>query len=143
MKLQLAAIPLMFLLGSPADAQITVENPQHLELPEQRAQVLHRIICHVVADELHIRGAKTEFPVILVLGEPEERIGVDDDGMPRKIYLMRWDEASFAISDMQLAVQRAVIRDHWQQMTNEVLRRWKQVAPVQHSELNGASRSFR
>lgn len=143
MKLQLAAIPLMFLVDSPADAQITVKNPRHLEFLEQRAQVLHQIICHVVADELHMRGAKTGFPVILVLGEPEERIGVDDDGMPPKIYLKRWDEASFAISDMQLVVQRAVIRDHWQQMTNEVLRRWRQVAPVQHSELNGASRTFR
>jgi hypothetical protein len=126
----LTLVVFLYLTVSLVHAQLKVENPQHLEFEEDRAQVLHRIICRVVADELHLRESKTELPVTLVLGEPEERIRVDEDGIPRKLYLKRWDEASFAISDMQLVMQRAVIHDHWQRMMNEVIRRWKQVAPV-------------
>jgi hypothetical protein len=53
----------MFLSGLLGEAQITVENPRHLDLPEQRAQMLYQIICHVVAEELHLRGSKTGFLV--------------------------------------------------------------------------------
>jgi hypothetical protein len=63
--------------------------------------------------------------------------------MPRKIYLKQWDEASFAIEEMKLVAQRAVIREHWQQLTNEVVRRWRQVAPVQATEINKAKATFR
>jgi len=115
---------------SPGNAQLKVENPQHLKFEADRAQVLHRIICHVVANELRMRESKTEFPVTLVLGDPEERIRVDEDGIPRTVYLSSWDEAHFAISDMQLVMQRAVILEYWQRMMNEVVRRWKEVAPV-------------
>lgn len=143
MKGQSTVFVLMFLAASLAGAQIKVENPQRLQLPEARAQILHHIICRVVAEELQLRGSKTEFAVTLILGEPEERIGIDSDGLPSKIFLKRWDEARFAIADAQLVVQRAVIRDHWQQIANEVTRRWKQVAPVQAGELNRDSSTFR
>ena len=126
----LTAVVFTSLAVSAGNAQLKVENPQHLKFEADRAQVLHRIICHVVANELRMRESKTEFPVTLVLGDPQERIRVDEDGIPRTVYLSSWDEAHFAISDMQLVTQRAVILDHWQRMMNEVVRRWKQVAPV-------------
>jgi hypothetical protein len=101
MKLQFAAC-LLFLISKLSMAQIGVENPSHLEFPQQRAQLLQQIICRVVAEELHVRSPKADLPVTLVLGQAEERIGVDQDGIPSKIYLHRWNEATFAISDMQL-----------------------------------------
>jgi hypothetical protein len=131
-----AVITLVFLSGSLGKAQIAVENPRHLDLPEERAQMLHQIICRVAADQLRLRGLKTNFPVILVLGEAEERIWIGDGGMPRKIYLGRWDEQRFATADMQLVVQDAAMNELGQSMTKEVLRRWKRVAPAQTGELN-------
>jgi hypothetical protein len=41
----------------------------------------------------------------------------------------RWERIMPPLA-MQLVMQRAVIHDHWQRMMNEVIRRWKQVAPV-------------
>jgi len=128
MKPQFAAC-LLFLIGSLAQSQITVKNPSHPEYLQQGVQLLHQVICQVIAEELHLRRTRADLPLTLVLGEPQERIGVGEDGMPSKIYLHRWDEAAFAIADMQFVIERAVLRDHWQHMTNEVLRRgskWRQ-----------------
>jgi len=119
-------------------AQVVIENPQRLEVPEQRVQMLHRIICRVVADQLHLRGAKKEFPVTVILGEQEQRVLADEKGMFR-IYLKHWDERSFAISDLQLVLQQAMIRKHWHTMVSEVVRRYQQSAPVYVGELNAAS----
>jgi hypothetical protein len=55
---QLLATALVLLGSVVSTAQIMIDNPQHLDIPEQRAQVLHNIICRVVAEEFHIRGGK-------------------------------------------------------------------------------------
>jgi hypothetical protein len=46
------------LLASFLNAQVTIQNPQHLAIPEQRVQVLHYIVCRAVAEELHSERAK-------------------------------------------------------------------------------------
>ena len=86
-------------------AQVAIENPQRLEVSEQRVQMSHRIICRVVADQLHLRGAKKEFPVTVIQGEQEQRVLADEDKGMFRIYLKHWDEPSFAISDLQLVLQ--------------------------------------
>jgi len=139
MKIPFVAIALVFLAGTLVVAQITVENPQKLEWPEQRAQMLHRIICGVVGKQLHLHGNNAQFPVILVLGEPEQKIVVDEDRGIFKIYLSHWHEPSFAISDLQLVLQRGVVRRHWQPMVSEVVQRFQQVAPVSAGDLSGSS----
>ena len=127
-------------LASTLTAQVTIQNPKHREVPEQRAQMLHQIVCRVVSDELHLHRDKATLPVILILGEPEQRIVADEDAGTFRIYLKRWDEPSFAISDLQLVLQRAMVRKHWQPMVTEVVRRFQQVAPVRSEELNATSR---
>jgi hypothetical protein len=67
------AVSLVFLISGCSMAQISVENPQHLEFPNQRAQLPQQIICRVVTEELHLRGSKIDLPSTLVLGEAEER----------------------------------------------------------------------
>jgi len=122
-------------------AQVAIENPQRLEVPEQRVQMLHQVVCRVAAHKLRIRATKKDSPVTLVLGEPEERIGVGSDGTPGKIYLKRWDETTFTVGDMQLVIQRVMIRERLTQMTSEVLRRLKQMAPVPARELTTQDKS--
>jgi hypothetical protein len=121
---------LIVILSSVSLAQVTIQNPQHLEISAQRVQMLHNIICHVVAKEFHTRDSKVAGPVTLVLGEREERTVADEPNGISTFYLQRWDEATFAISDMRLAVLRMVSHDHWQPMAREVIRRVNEVAPV-------------
>jgi len=143
MKFQFVAFTLVLLTGKLLAAQITGENPQKLEWPEQRAQMLHRIICGVVGKDLHLRGKNAQFPVTLVLGEQQQRIVADEDKGIFKIYLKQWDEPSFAVSDLQVVLQRGMVRKYWQPMVSEVVRRFQQVAPVSADDLSGSSRSMR
>jgi hypothetical protein len=136
---QLLATALVLLGSVVSTAQIMIDNPQHLDIPEQRAQVLHNIICRVVAEEFHIRGGKVEGPVVLILGEQKEQSTADEFNRVYTIYLERWDEATFAISDIRLAVQRMVFRNHWERMAREVVRRAEQVSPVVADSMRPAS----
>lgn len=124
-----------FLAGSLSAAQVTIQNPQHLAIPEQRVQVLHNLVCRVVAEELHIRESKVQGPVTVVLGERQERTVADEFNGVYTIYLEHWDETIFASSDVRLTIQRMAFRNHSQQMAREVIRRVNQVAPVNANAL--------
>jgi len=56
MDLRFAGIILTLLLSSFGNAQMKIENPNRLDLPEQRVRMLHNIICRVVAEEFRIRS---------------------------------------------------------------------------------------
>ena len=62
------------LLVCPLLAQVTIENPDHLDVPEQKVQILFHTTCQVVAREFHIHKGEQEFPLVLVLGDPRERL---------------------------------------------------------------------
>jgi len=68
--------------------------------------------------------------VVLVLGQDREVTVADQANGTFTIYLKQWDEATFAMSDLQLAVQGIVLRDRWQRMAQDIVRRFRQVAPV-------------
>lgn len=122
---------LVFLLVGPLGlAQVTVQNPQHLPLSELEVETLHNIVCRVVAEEFHVRPNRFGGTVILVLGADQEHTVADETKGTFTIYLKRWDEATFASSDLQLAVQRLVGRDRWQRMGEEALRRARQTIPI-------------
>jgi hypothetical protein len=71
MNFHLLGIAVALLTASLSMAQVTIQNPQHLDVPEQRVQMLHHIICRVVAEEFHGRGGKSDGPVTLNLGRSE------------------------------------------------------------------------
>src|SRR5262249_20580807 len=118
-------------------AQVTIKNPRNLAVPEQRVRVLHRIICRVVAEEFHVRGSEVEGTVTLFLGEERQRTVVDERNGTFNIYLKRWDEAEFAISDTELAVQRMLSRDRFERIARKVIRRVNKTAPVNANALRG------
>ena len=130
-----------FLFMSVSTAQVTIKNPRNLDVPEQRVEMLHRIICRVVAEEFHISGKEVEGPVTLFLGEEREHTVVDESNGSYDIYLHRWDEAGFAISDTELSVQRILSRDRFRRIAREVIRRVNKAGPVNANALRGEGRS--
>jgi hypothetical protein len=109
---------------------VTIENPHCLDVPAQHVQVVHEIVCRVVAEEFQVDEAKVDCRLRLVLGEEKDRSAADEANGIYTVYLISWDEPAFAISDMRLAVQRMVSPDRWQHMTHEIIRRVDRLAPV-------------
>ena len=130
MDLRLAGIILTLLLSSFGNAQIKIENPNHLDLPEQQVRMLHNIICRVVAEEFRIRGDKLGGPVTLVVGNGKAHGLADDVNDEVTIYLDHWDEPVFAMADMRLAVQRTLTQDRWDRMAREIIHRINDLSPV-------------
>jgi hypothetical protein len=122
------------LLGSSASlAQITIKNPKHLSVPDNKPQVLFRMACQQVAEEFHIVDpAKLQFPVTVVLGEAS-RYTADEDTQAYTIYLERWDDVRFVSSVVMLAAHRVVTRERYKRMVLEALRRANEVMPARAS----------
>lgn len=135
MDFRLPALATPLLVSLLSVAQVTIQNPHRLDIPEQRVQILHRIICRVVADEFHVRASQVEGPVTLVLGEAKQPTIVDEVYGGHTIHLDRWNEVTFAISDTQLAVQRMLSEDRFERIASEVIRRVGQAAPVSANSL--------
>ena len=135
MDLRFAGIILTLLLSSSGNAQIKIENPNHLDLPEQQVRMLHNIICRVVAEEFRIRGGKLEGPVTLIVGNGKAHGLADEVNGEFTIYLDHWDEPVFAMADMRLAVQRTLTQDRWNRMAREIIHRMNDVSPVTADKL--------
>lgn len=131
-------IALVVLASSPGFAQVTIQNPKHLEVPEQRVQMLHNIICEVAAKEFHVRKGNVECGLTMVLGEGRSRVAAESGGV-YTVYLERWDETTFVVSDMQLSMYRMVTRDRWVGMAREISRRADQISPVSVDRLRGTN----
>lgn len=128
--MKLCNVLVTVLIGPLCLAQVTIQNPRHLLVPEQEVEALHSMICRVVAKEFHVHQGRPASPVILVLGQDQERTVADEANGSFTIYLKRWNEVTFAMSDLQLAVQRVVLRDRWERMAREIVRRSTQITPV-------------
>ena len=97
-------------------------------------QVVYNITCRVLAKEFHVAEESVDCALNLEPGEERERCMADETNGVYTIYLEHWDEAGFAISDMQLAVQRMISRDRWERMEREIVRSVNRVAPVDAAE---------
>jgi hypothetical protein len=135
MDLRFAGIILTLLLSSFGNAQIKIENPNHLDLPEQQVQMLHNIICRVVAEEFRIRGDTLGGPVTLVVGNGKTHGLADEVNGEFTIYLDHWDEPVFAMADMRLAVQRTLTPDRWNRMAREIIHRMNEISPITADKL--------
>jgi hypothetical protein len=120
-------------------AQITVNNPKHLYFPEDRAQVIFSTACHLVASEFHVeKASKVDFPLVVVLGDPNERYTGDLRNHVFTIYLDHWDETQFATSSMGLAIQLLIPQEERLKIINQILRRSEQIMPVRVNALKSA-----
>ena len=123
---------------SAAFAQLIIENPKHLTVPEDQARTLLRISCQAVAKELHLPDKrKIEFGFRLVLGANEEHFGLDEKTGTPTLSLSEWNPEKFTTAAVRFAVERSIDTHREEQVILQVLRRSAQISPISAAQLNG------
>jgi hypothetical protein len=127
---------LLLMASSFGLGQVTIKNPKHLEVPEDRVRVLFGTACRTVAEEFNIRdSSELETPFTLVLGEPYQHFQVDEENHVYTIYLDTWEETQFATYALRLAVQRMVPKERRKIMVLKILKRSNEISPVAANQL--------
>jgi hypothetical protein len=128
---------LLLAMKALSPAQLTVINPKHLDLPEDRARVLLIEASRVVANEFHVRNSSdVGYPLVLVLGEKDEGYGTDSEGKVT-LYLQVWRESKFVDAATRLAIQSLADRNRVHRLAKEVLERSDRIGPVSRRTLLG------
>jgi len=126
----------LLLASSSLCAQLTIENPKKLNVPESQVQALFVNINHVMESEFHSPGTlQGRFRVRLVLGEQQERFTIDDPDGNGTIYMEHWDEGKFTVSTMRLALQHLMGPDRQKKLLGEIGRRMRETAPITAAQL--------
>lgn len=134
----LSLATLVVLASSYSLAQLTIENPKQLDVPEIQARLLLQMSRRAVTKELHLHhSAEIEFGFRLVLGEKDERYGWDDNTGNATLFLRAWDAKKFVTAAIKFAVQRSIDSQRQEQMILETLRRSEQTSPVPATQLRG------
>jgi hypothetical protein len=105
-------------------------NPQKLDMPEQRAEIIYRTTFRVIAETFDTETPES-FPITLELGDRDEHYNADEDAGIHEIHLALWDEKKFAISVMRLVLEHLVDRDCRNVLVSEILTRTNVIAPVE------------
>ena len=127
---------LLVLASSLVRAQLAVENPKHLDVPEAQAQALFLTTTRVMEKEFNVPGAlENKFRMKLVLGQTPERFTIDDAAGNGTLYLERWNEFKFTTVTMRLAIQQLLVPNRQQKMLDAIVRRAHEIAPVSAAEL--------
>jgi hypothetical protein len=121
----------LFFSSVAVQSQVSIINPNHLNIPPGRPDAIHHAALRVVAEAFQLDDAsELAIPLTLVLGEQDERYVEDEDQKIDAIYLTSWNEKKFAISVMRLALGHLVDRDCRNQLVGEILSRSETIAPV-------------
>ncbi len=131
-----SAAVLIIFANSLTFAQLTIDNPKHLDVPEEKGRVLLRLAWQAVAKEFHSsEQSMREFDFRLVLGEKDERYGLDEPTGVPTLYLQQWNETKFTAAAIRLAVQKSIDRKREQQMISDILQRSEQIVSIPASKL--------
>jgi len=135
------AATIIFALATPcAFSQLTIENPRHVDIPEAQARVLFQMSFHAVAKELRLgQTTNAEFPLHLVIGQGEERFGLDARTGVATLLLREWDALKFTTAAVKFAIQRSVQPEREEAMISEIVRHSQAVAPVSAAQLRGSN----
>jgi len=125
--------------GTPSNREakadvLTIVNPNHIDVPDERARILLLTTYRLVADEFHRRPQDVEVTMTLVLGARDEHYAIDKEGR-MTMYLERWDEPKFVNGVITSATQWLAPLHLRNQMFTEILRRTDQIAPVSADQL--------
>src|SRR5215475_13421248 len=135
-----AAALIFALASSRAFSQLTIENPNKQDVPEAQARVLLQMSFQAVAKELRpAQKTNAEFPMHLVIGQEDERFGLDEKTGVPTLFLHQWDPVKFTTAALKFAIQKSVRPERQEQMILEIVRRSKAVAPVSATQLRGAT----
>ena len=119
---------------------LTIVNSHETDIPRERARVLLLTACRVVAEQFHRKPEDVELRVTLVLGDPHERLGVDDSGV-MTLYLERWNETRFVNGVITGAIKRLTTVGVRKEMYAEILRRTDRAAPISTNQLRPFNRN--
>jgi hypothetical protein len=111
-------------------AQVVINNPQNLDLPRGKANVIYQMTLRVLKENFDVGEISGLYPVTLTLGAEEERYVEDEDNKVDAIFLKKWDEKKFAISVMRLALEHLVDRSCRNEMVSEILTRSDVIVPA-------------
>ena len=136
-----AAVVVIFALANPfAFSQLTIENPRQRDVPEAQARILLQLSFQTVAKELRpAQKTNVEFPMLLVIGQEDERFGLDEKTGVPTLFLQQWDPVKFTTAAVKFAIQNSVRPERQEQMILEIVRRSKAVAPVSAAQLRGSA----
>jgi hypothetical protein len=139
MKSRAAAV--IFALASPcALSQLTIENPKQQEVPEAQARILLQMSIQAVARELRpAQNKNAEFALRLVIGQQDERLGLDEKTGVPTLFLRQWDPVKFTTAAVKFAIQTSVRPERQEQMILEIVRRSKGIAPISAAQLRGST----
>jgi len=113
---------------------LTVVNPRQTDIPIERARILLLTTCRVVAEQFHKRPEDVDLRMTLILGDPGERVAVDDSG-GMTLYLERWNETKFVDGVITGAIQQLMPLHTRNQMFTEILHRTDKITPVAANQL--------
>jgi hypothetical protein len=113
---------------------LTVVDSRQTDIPMERARILLLTTCRVVAEEFHKRPEDIELRITLILGDPHERVAVDDNG-GMTVYLEHWNETKFVDGVITGAIQQLMPLRARNQMFTEILHRTDKIAPVAANQL--------
>lgn len=124
--------------GALASDRLTIVNPQHQEVPEERARVLLLTTSRVVAEEFHRHPDEVNLKLTLVVGDKDERSMMDKSGH-LTLYMDRWNEGKFVDGVITGAVQQLTTMQTRNKMFKDIVRRSDEIAPVSVNRLRGES----
>lgn len=113
---------------------LTVVSPQQTDVPIERARVLLLTTCRLVAEQFHKRPEDVDLRMTLVLGDPGERVVVDDSG-GMTLYLEHWNETKFVDGVITGAIQQLMPLHSRNEMFTEIRRRTDKIVPVAANQL--------
>lgn len=123
-----------------AFSQLTIESPRQSDVPEEQARILLQMSIQAVAKELRpAQKTNVEFPMRLVIGQEEERFGLDEKTGVPTLFLRQWNPVKFTTAAVKFAIQKSIRPERQEQITLEIVRRSKAVAPVSAAQLHGSS----
>ncbi len=133
----LASFVLLLILALPASAQVIIQNPKKLPVPEARVSLIYDVVRQLVFEEVKPAGGK---PVGLKLTlslavRPEFGYLTSEENRTAEVFLAEWDEARFSYAVMALALQQSLPQKRRSQILQEAQRRVNLLAPVDVSKL--------
>jgi hypothetical protein len=134
------AVVICALASHCAFSQLTIENPRQQDVPEAQARILLKMSVQAIAKELR-PAEKTDavFPLRLVIGQEDERFGLDEKTGVPTLFLRQWDPVKFTTAAVKFAIQKSLRPERQEQIVLEIMRRSKGIAPVSAAQLRGSA----
>ena len=129
---QVILVLALFSTSLPGFAQkLTISNPQHIPLPEQRVRLVFQYACQAAEERFNLQDTD-KFHLLLVMDkDAPEKYVADEEQNRFAIYLKQWNEPLFTVYTMRLEIQKLIMsRRLRDQLLLSVMKRVDSIAPI-------------